>query len=59
MPKFLEDELRRFAEKKGKSGKEADRYIYGTMNNIGAMHGSKETPKGAEMEKKHEEKEGK
>ena len=54
MPKFLEDELRRAAKKAGKSGKEADRYIYGAMNNMGAMHGSKETPKGEAMERKHE-----
>jgi hypothetical protein len=30
--------------------------VYGTLNNIGAMHGNKETPKGAEMQKKHDAK---
>jgi hypothetical protein len=55
MPKFLEDELRRAAKKAGKTGKEADRYIYGAMNNIGAVRGNKETAKGRAMEKKHEE----
>lgn len=54
MPKFLENELRKFAAKKGRTGKDADRYIYGTMNAIGAMKGNKETAKGAGMEAKHE-----
>ena len=53
MPKFLERALRGEAAKKGKTGREADRYVYGAMNNIGAMHGNKETPKGREMAKKH------
>ena len=56
MPKFLEKKLRQEARKKGFSGKKADQYVYGGMNNMGAMHGSKETAKGAEMEKKHEDK---
>lgn len=47
MPKFLEDKLR--AEYG--NNKHA---IYGTMNKIGAMHGNKETAKGREMERKHE-----
>ena len=54
MPKFLEDDLRKFAAKKGKTGREADRYIYGAMNNMGAMKGNKETAKGAAMQRKHE-----
>lgn len=53
MPKFLEDKLRAEAAKKGKRGRAADRYVFGTMNNIGAMRGNKETAKGAEMEAKH------
>lgn len=56
MPKFLERELRRQAAKKGFKGKKADQYVYGAMNNLGAMYGSKETAKGREMEEKHEDK---
>lgn len=54
MPKFLEEKLQREAAKKGFKGKHADRYVYGAMNNMGAMKGSKETTKGAEMEAKHQ-----
>lgn len=54
MPKFLESDLRAEAAKKGLTGKAADRYVYGSLNNMGAMRGSKETPKGAEMEQQHE-----
>lgn len=54
MPKFLEKKLRAEAAKEGKTGRAADRYVYGTMNNIGAMHGNQETAKGARMEAKHE-----
>jgi len=53
MPEFLERSLRAAARKKGLKGEHADHYVYGAMNNIGAMHGSKETAKGREMEKKH------
>ncbi len=49
MPKFLEDKLR------AEYGNNPHA-IYGTLNNIGAMKGSKETPKGARMEAKHEAK---
>ncbi len=56
MPKFLEKFLKQEAAKKGFSGKRAARYVYGAMNNMGAMHGSQETAKGAEMEQKHERK---
>lgn len=54
MPKFLEKTLRAEAAKKGKTGRAADRYVYGTMNTIGVMHGNQETAKGAQMEAKHE-----
>lgn len=54
MPKFLESALRHHATKQGLTGDAADRYVYGAMNNLGAMHGSKETAKGRRMEKKHE-----
>ena len=51
MPKFLEDKLRKEYGNNSSA-------IYGTMNKIGAMHGSKETPKGREMEAKHNRKVG-
>jgi hypothetical protein len=47
VPRFLEDKLKR--EYPNNPGA-----VYGTMNAIGAMHGSKETAKGREMERKHE-----
>jgi hypothetical protein len=49
VPQFLEDKL-----KKEYPGNDAA--VYGTLNNIGAMHGNKITPKGREMERKHEAK---
>jgi hypothetical protein len=54
VPKFLENALRHEGKRKGLAGKHLERYIYGGMNNIGAMRGSKETAKGAAMERKHE-----
>ena len=54
MPKFLEDKLRAEAAAKGKTGRQADRYVYGTMNAMGAMLGNQETAKGAQMEATHE-----
>lgn len=46
MPKFLEEKL--------KKEYGADSSIpYKVMNSMGAMHGSKETAKGREMEAKH------
>ena len=56
MPQFLEAKLKAQAAKKGFSGKRADRYVYGAMNNMGAMRGSKETAKGKRMQVKHEAK---
>lgn len=47
MPKFLEDKLK----KEYPGNKSA---IYGTMNKLGAMKGSKETPKGEEMQEMHD-----
>lgn len=47
MPKFLEQKLKK--EYPNNPGA-----VYGTMNKIGAMKGSKETAKGKAMEKKHE-----
>jgi hypothetical protein len=56
MPKFLEDLLAKSAAKNGFSGKKAARYVFGAMNNMGAMRGNKETAKGAKMEAKHDKK---
>ncbi|HXM63743.1 MAG TPA: hypothetical protein VN950_22975 [Terriglobales bacterium] len=56
MPKFLENALRHEARKKGLTGRHADRYVYGGMNAIGAMHGNKETAKGERMQAKHDRK---
>jgi len=53
MPKFLETILSRAAARKGLRGDRAKAYVYGTLNNIGAMRGSKETAKGRAMEAKH------
>ena len=53
MPRFLEERLRAQAAKKGYTGDRADKYVYGTLNSIGAMHGSETTDKGREMERKH------
>lgn len=53
MPNFLEAKLEQGAEKHGFSGKRADRYVYGAMNRMGAMHGNKITSKGKAMERKH------
>lgn len=54
MPKFLESALRHHAKSIGLTGRHADRYVYGAMNHLGAMHGNKETAKGRRMETKHE-----
>ena len=56
MPEFLERKLGAEADKKGFSGKRKDRYVFGALNNMGAMKGSSLTQKGASMEKKHEAK---
>ena len=51
MPAFLENKLEREAAAKGLKGKAAARYTFGTLINIGAMKGSAETAKGAEMQR--------
>lgn len=56
MPQFLEDKLKREYAGKGLKGRRLQNAIYGTLNNIGAMHGSKETAKGRAMERKHQRK---
>lgn len=52
MPDFLERKLRANVP----SGVDPDRYVYGAMNNMGAMRGNKETAKGKRIQKKHDEK---
>jgi hypothetical protein len=54
MPKFLENDLAAEADKKGFTGRKKAAYVFGGMNNLGAMHGNKETAKGRAMEAKHE-----
>lgn len=49
MPKILEDKLK-------KEYPHNDHAVFGTMNKIGAMKGSKETKKGKAMEKALEKK---
>lgn len=50
MPLFLEAKLRKSVPR----GVDPDRYVYGAMNNMGAMRGNKTTAKGKRMEQKHE-----
>lgn len=52
MPDFLERRLRANVPR----GVNADRYVYGAMNNMGAMRGNKETAKGKAMQRKHDKK---
>lgn len=49
MPKFLVDKLK--SEYPGNPSA-----VYGTLNAIGAMHGNKETAKGARMQAQHDAK---
>lgn len=51
MPASLERKLRAEAKKKFKTKKKQDEYVYGAMNNMGAMKGNKITAKGKAMEK--------
>lgn len=54
MPKFLEDKLEREASKRHLTGRRKAAFVYGTMNNLGAMRGNKITPKGRAMQRKHD-----
>jgi hypothetical protein len=56
MPQFLEAKLKSEARGKGFSGRRADKYVYGAMNNMGAMRGNKVTKKGRRMQAKHDRK---
>ena len=51
MPEFLERKLR------AEYG-DNDRAVYGTMNKLGALRGSKETAKGRAMQRKHDRETG-
>lgn len=55
MPKFLETDLQKEAAKKGLKGRAAARYVYGGMNNLGAMRGNRSTARGRQMDKLHQE----
>jgi hypothetical protein len=54
MPKILEEKLKR--EYRNLPKKEKDHAVFGTMNKMGAMKGSKETKKGKVMERALERK---
>jgi len=41
-----EDALKSSARKKGYKGRRADAYVYGTLNNMGMMHGNRPTSSG-------------
>jgi hypothetical protein len=47
-----EKALKEEARKKGLTGDRADRYVYGTLNKTGLMHGNKTTAKGKARAKK-------
>jgi hypothetical protein len=53
MPVFLENKLASEAASRGMTGRHAAAYVYGTLNDLGAMHGNKETAKGRAMDAKH------
>ena len=42
----METRLRAQARRKGFKGRRAERYVYGTMNKAGVMHGNEVTAKG-------------
>lgn len=53
MPKFLERKLASEAASKGMTGEQRARYVYGTLNHLGAMRGNQDTPKGRAMQATH------
>lgn len=53
MPRFLEKRLQAEAASKGLTGRRADQYTYGAMNNQGYMRGNVETPAGKALQAKH------
>ena len=52
MPAFLEAKLRKNVPK----GVDPDKYVFGSLNNMGAMRGNKVTKKGRRMQAKHDRK---
>lgn len=54
MPRIIERKLEH--EYRDLPKKEREHAVYGTLNKIGAMHGSKETKKGRAMERALERK---
>lgn len=40
--------LKKSAASEGLKGRQADRYVYGALNNIGLKSGNKTTPRGAQ-----------
>lgn len=54
MPTFLEKRLRASARRKGYKGAQVEHYVYGAMNNLGAMRGNRVTKKGEAMQRKHD-----
>ena len=53
MPKAIEAKIRRGYRKRGLSGSKLDNAVYGTLNKLGFMRGSKITKKGAKAESKY------
>lgn len=53
MPQFLEKRLRAEAARHGFTGRRADKYVYGAMQNLQVIRGNKETAKGKRMQAKH------
>ena len=53
MPNALIDKMKSGYAGKGLSKQDVNHRVYGALNNMGAMHGSKETKKGARMEDKY------
>jgi hypothetical protein len=51
MPKAMERKLRDFYSKKGKTGRDLDNAVYGTMNSAGFMKGNQLTDRGRQAER--------
>jgi hypothetical protein len=59
MPKGIITAMENGYKGKGLSKQEVNKRVYGGLNNMGAMHGNKDTAKGVAMEKKFEADHGK
>lgn len=53
MPKNIENKIKSGYKGKGLSEKEINKRVYGALNNMGLMKGSKITKKGQRAEKKY------